>query len=193
MAETEPHWADTELPATEILAEAGGSPPEEGWVESVLHGGETSVESADPFLTSDEGAVIARGRRETREWRLVQRAARESAHILVPTGVLVQVWRNDPEQHAVSHLTKDRTTLVDPLDEWQWVTDRRGTANGRGTRLVRLRLGRCRRIARHPIRRWCRATGRSGAVTGLFGGGDVDGSEFAADGGQVVLARDVCR
>ncbi|WP_017570939.1 hypothetical protein [Nocardiopsis halotolerans] len=47
LAENEPDWADAELLATEILDEAGGSTPEdEAWVESVLGGGESSVESA---------------------------------------------------------------------------------------------------------------------------------------------------
>lgn len=66
-------------------------------------------------LVFDAGALIALERRETRMWRLVQRAAREHKRILVPAGVLAQVWRNDPKQHALSRLINGRTTLVDPL------------------------------------------------------------------------------
>lgn len=68
-------------------------------------------------LVLDAGALIALERRDRRMLALLQQVVvtRVSAH--VPAGVVAQVWRGMPRQHAVVRLLRAKALRVHPLDE----------------------------------------------------------------------------
>ncbi|WP_322752547.1 PIN domain-containing protein [Frankia sp. Cas3] len=65
----------------------------------------------------DAGALIALERRDTRMLALATDlvVARVAAHL--PAGVLAQVWRGSPRQHAVMKLVRTGALRVEPLSE----------------------------------------------------------------------------
>ena len=68
-------------------------------------------------LVFDAGMLIALERRRKRALAIVEQlvAARIPAH--VPAGVVAQVWRGSPRQHAVVRLLKAEAVRVHALDE----------------------------------------------------------------------------
>jgi predicted nucleic acid-binding protein len=68
-------------------------------------------------LVLDAGALIALERRDRRVLALLQEviSARIAAH--VPAGVVAQVWRGSPRQHAVVRLLAAKAVRVHPMDE----------------------------------------------------------------------------
>ncbi len=65
----------------------------------------------------DAGALIALERRDTRMLALAADlvAMKVAAHL--PAGVLAQVWRGSPRQHAVMKLVRTGALRVEPLSE----------------------------------------------------------------------------
>lgn len=65
----------------------------------------------------DAGALIALERRDGRMLTLMRELlrARTSAH--VPAGVVAQVWRGSPRQHAVVRLLKAEAVRIHPFTE----------------------------------------------------------------------------
>jgi len=68
-------------------------------------------------LVLDSGALIAVERRDERMAAIVQLAVTEKVPIYLPAGVLAQVWRGTPRQHAIGILLKSKAVNVVPLDE----------------------------------------------------------------------------
>ena len=65
----------------------------------------------------DAGAVIAFERGDARMRALVREALKSRARILIPAGVLGQVWRGAARQAPVRVLVNGPTTLVPALDQ----------------------------------------------------------------------------
>jgi rRNA-processing protein FCF1 len=65
----------------------------------------------------DAGALIAFERGNARMRALVREALKEGAPLLIPAGVLGQVWRGSGRQAPVRALVKGPTTLVPALDQ----------------------------------------------------------------------------
>jgi predicted nucleic acid-binding protein len=65
----------------------------------------------------DAGAFIALERRDARALALIAElvAGRRVAH--VPTGVVAQVWRGSPRQHAAIRLLRTGAVRAEPLSE----------------------------------------------------------------------------
>ncbi|MDQ3038103.1 MAG: hypothetical protein M3Y87_37270 [Myxococcota bacterium] len=68
-------------------------------------------------IVLDAGALIALERRDRRMLALLAElvSARVPAH--VPAGVVAQVWRGSPRQHAVVRLLSTEAVRVHPLTE----------------------------------------------------------------------------
>lgn len=68
-------------------------------------------------LVLDIGALIALERRDGRMLALADalQEARRSAY--VPAGVVAQVWRGSPRQHAVVRLIRAQAVRIDPLTD----------------------------------------------------------------------------
>ena len=64
----------------------------------------------------DAGALIAFERRDARMRALVREALDTGARLVIPAGVLAQVFRNAAEQGPLRALTNGPTTAVPPLD-----------------------------------------------------------------------------
>lgn len=64
----------------------------------------------------DSGALIAFERGDARMRALLRRALDREARVVIPAGVLAQVWRDPARQVAVSALLNGATTAVVPLD-----------------------------------------------------------------------------
>ncbi|MGH3565737.1 MAG: hypothetical protein ACRDRH_06830 [Pseudonocardia sp.] len=62
------------------------------------------------IVVLDAGALIALERRDTRMLALADLLHRNRRSAFVPAGVVAQVWRGSPRQHAVLSLI--RTTVV---------------------------------------------------------------------------------
>lgn len=70
-----------------------------------------------PPLILDAGALIAVDRNDRSVIDLVELAWRTGQAVLVPAGVLAQVWRSGRRQAAVARVLKAKMTRVVPLDE----------------------------------------------------------------------------
>ena len=64
----------------------------------------------------DAGALIAFERGDARMRALLREALKLGARLVIPAGVLGQVWRGDARQAPVRALVKGPTTLVPALD-----------------------------------------------------------------------------
>lgn len=69
------------------------------------------------IVVLDAGALIALERRDTRMLALVDLLHRGRRSAFVPAGVVAQVWRGSPRQHAVMRLIRAEAVRVDPLSE----------------------------------------------------------------------------
>lgn len=68
-------------------------------------------------VVMDAGSLIAFERGATRVRGIVRTAVDAGAQVVVPTGVLAQVWRDGSRQARLAALLRDPATLVQPLDE----------------------------------------------------------------------------
>jgi predicted nucleic acid-binding protein len=68
-------------------------------------------------LVLDAGALIALERRNRRMLALADELHRNRRATFVPAGVVAQVWRGSPRQHAVLRLVRAQTVRVEPLTE----------------------------------------------------------------------------
>lgn len=68
-------------------------------------------------LVLDAGALIAFERGDGRMRALVREALKSKARLVIPAGVLGQVWRGAARRAPVRALMKGPTTVVPPLDE----------------------------------------------------------------------------
>jgi rRNA-processing protein FCF1 len=64
----------------------------------------------------DAGALIAFERADARMRALCREALRSGAKLVIPAGVLGQVWRAPARQVRLGSLAKGPTTVVPPLD-----------------------------------------------------------------------------
>jgi predicted nucleic acid-binding protein len=71
-------------------------------------------------LTLDAGALIAVERREARTRAFLAEARQAGQEVVIPAGVLAQVWRNGEKQVALTRFLKSRiglrTPRIEPLD-----------------------------------------------------------------------------
>ncbi|HUP21755.1 MAG TPA: PIN domain-containing protein [Thermoanaerobaculia bacterium] len=65
----------------------------------------------------DAGALIAFERGDRRMVLLLETIRRGDERLIVPAGVLAQVWRDGARQARLAALVADHRTEVDPLDE----------------------------------------------------------------------------
>ena len=77
----------------------------------------------------DAGALIAFERRDARMRALVRRALETKSRLIIPAGVLAQVYRNPAEQVPLRALANGPTTTVPPLD--RALAEASGTLCGR--------------------------------------------------------------
>lgn len=65
----------------------------------------------------DSGALVALEKRKAKVVALLAEvvAQRQAAH--VPAGVVAQVWRGSPNQHALARLLRSRAVRIAPLSE----------------------------------------------------------------------------
>ena len=75
--------------------------------------GETSPRS----IVLDAGALIALERGDRRVLFLLRDARAGRERIIVPAGVLAQVWRDGARQVRLASLIGDSRTEIEPLDE----------------------------------------------------------------------------
>lgn len=68
-------------------------------------------------IVLDAGALMAFERGDGRMRALVREALKSKARLVIPAGVLGQVWRGAARQAPVRALMKGPTTVVPPLDE----------------------------------------------------------------------------
>jgi predicted nucleic acid-binding protein len=68
-------------------------------------------------LVLDAGALIALERRNRRMLALADELHRSRRRAFVPAGVVAQVWRGSPRQHAVLRLVRAQTVRVESLTE----------------------------------------------------------------------------
>lgn len=64
----------------------------------------------------DAGALIQFERGQEKARALVEEAQRAKVPLVVPAGVLGQVWRDGRKQARLAALVRHRNTVVDPLD-----------------------------------------------------------------------------
>jgi hypothetical protein len=74
-------------------------------------------EARSRAIVLDAGALIAFERADPRMRALVREALKLGVRLVVPAGVLAQVWRDGSRQVVLRGLVKGRTTEVPPLDE----------------------------------------------------------------------------
>jgi predicted nucleic acid-binding protein len=65
----------------------------------------------------DSGALIAFERGDERIRALLRAALTVGARIVIPAGVIAQVWRDPARQVALGSLSRAATTTIDPLDQ----------------------------------------------------------------------------
>jgi predicted nucleic acid-binding protein len=65
----------------------------------------------------DSGPLIAFERGDARMRALVREALDTGARVVIPAGVLAQVWRDPAKQVALGALSRAATTAVVPLDQ----------------------------------------------------------------------------
>jgi predicted nucleic acid-binding protein len=65
----------------------------------------------------DSGALIALERRDRRMVALADEIVRNRVSAYVPAGVVAQVWRGSPRQHAIARLLQADAVRIDPLDD----------------------------------------------------------------------------
>lgn len=65
----------------------------------------------------DSGALIAFERGDARMRALLRGALETSARLVIPAGVLAQVWRDPAKQVALAALARAVTTTIAPLDQ----------------------------------------------------------------------------
>jgi predicted nucleic acid-binding protein len=65
----------------------------------------------------DSGALIAFERADERMRALLLEARATGTRLVIPAGVLAQVWRDPAKQVAIGGLTKAAETMVMPLDK----------------------------------------------------------------------------
>lgn len=63
----------------------------------------------------DAGALIALERRDVRMLALADELLHARRSCVVPAGVVAQVWRGSPRQHAVVRLLRTGAVRIDPL------------------------------------------------------------------------------
>ena len=68
-------------------------------------------------IVLDAGALIAFDRANERMRALVREASKANVRLIIPAGVLGQVWRGSPRQAALRALVKGPTTVVPALDQ----------------------------------------------------------------------------
>lgn len=68
-------------------------------------------------LVLDAGALIAFDRGDARMRALVREALLAKARLVIPAGVLGQVWRGSPRQAPLRALTRGPTTIIGALDK----------------------------------------------------------------------------
>jgi predicted nucleic acid-binding protein len=68
-------------------------------------------------IVLDAGALIAFERGDARMRALVREALKDGARLVIPAGVLAQVWRGSARQAPLRALVKGPTTSVPALDE----------------------------------------------------------------------------
>lgn len=66
-------------------------------------------------MTLDAGALIAIENRDRRVWATLELARRDDWQILIPAGVLGQVWRNPARQAVLASFLKWRQVSIKPL------------------------------------------------------------------------------
>lgn len=69
-----------------------------------------------PVIVLDAGALIAFERGDARMRALLREALARKARVLVPAGVVAQVWRNAAKQVAIRAVLDEPTTAVIALD-----------------------------------------------------------------------------
>jgi hypothetical protein len=70
-------------------------------------------------FTLDAGALIAIDRDDRRVARFLKRAREEELEIVVPAGVVGQVWRDGRRQAQLAKLLGGRTVQIEPLDHYR--------------------------------------------------------------------------
>lgn len=70
-----------------------------------------------PTAVLDAGALIAFERGNRRMGALLEEARATGARLVIPAGVLAQVWRDPARQVALGSLVKSKSTAVVPLDK----------------------------------------------------------------------------
>jgi len=70
------------------------------------------------IIVLDSGFLIALERRNQKALAVVDAIEQQQIPTFVPAGVLAQVWRDSPRQHAISKLIKSQTVKVVPFDEF---------------------------------------------------------------------------
>ena len=73
--------------------------------------------ASPPAVVLDTGALIAFERADPRMRALCREALRTGSRLVVPAGVLGQVWRGGARQVALRALLLGETTSVPPLDQ----------------------------------------------------------------------------
>jgi hypothetical protein len=102
-------------------------------------------------LTLDAGALIALERNERQVVTLLARALERELAIVVPAGVIAQVWRDGRRQVCLARFLAAEEVELEPLD------DRRARAAGqlcgvrRTTDIVDASVVLCARARRHRI------------------------------------------
>ena len=70
-----------------------------------------------PAIVLDAGALIAFERGDARMRALIRESLKAGAALVVPAGVLGQVWRGAPRQASLRALLNGPTTVVPALDQ----------------------------------------------------------------------------
>ena len=102
-------------------------------------------------LTLDAGALIAIDRNDRKVLALIQQAIRNKWELVVPAGVVGQVWRDGRKQARLAGLLDVRELSIEPLD------DHRARAAGqlcgvRGTEdVIDASVVLCARTRKHRI------------------------------------------
>jgi predicted nucleic acid-binding protein len=68
-------------------------------------------------LVLDTGALIGLERGDERALSVLATARRRRAPLVVPAGVLAQVWRGSARQATIARLLRTPEVVVEPLDE----------------------------------------------------------------------------
>ena len=82
-----------------------------------------------PTIVLDSGALIAWERGDARMRTLIRDSLRARARLIIPAGVLGQVWRDGARQVPLRALVNDAMTEVPPLD--RLLAEAAGTLCGR--------------------------------------------------------------